>query len=486
MNKTTRILNDKNPDKTGKTRYIILLMLFLVTTINYSDRAVLSIAGVPLAQELSIDPVSMGYIFSAFAWSYVIGQIPGGKLADRYGSRRVYFWSILIWSILTVLQAGVFIFKGVMLSGVISLTVISLFTLRFLVGLAESPAFPGNSRVVSSWFPTKERGTASAVFNSAQYFATALFAPIIAWFTASLGWESAFIFMGCIGIVFSFIWLRVVYTPDKHPRISSSEYDFIKTGGALVNLEGERVSESEDVQSAKKSESSRPKITIRMLLSQRMLLGIYLAQYSISTLTWFFISWFPIYLIKERGMSILSAGFAASLPAICGFCGGVLGGVISDTLLKKGYSLSFSRKIPIIFGMLCSMSIIVCNYIDSVSLVIFFMSLSFFGKGVGALGWAVVSDTSPKEAIGLSGGLFNTIGNISGIVTPIVIGYIIKMTNSFDWALVYVACFALATIFFYVFMVGDIKRVNFSDLSPEFNNSSKNLPEIPFKKEIKH
>jgi len=468
MNSTTETASNKSAVKTGYMRYVILLMLFLVTAINYGDRAVLSIAGVPMAQELDIDPVSMGYVFSAFAWSYVIGQIPGGKLLDKFGSKRVYFWSIFIWSVFTLLQAGVFIFKGFSIGGIVSLAVVSLFTLRFLVGLAESPAFPGNSRIVSAWFPSKERGTASAVFNSAQYFATALFAPIIGWFTVTFGWESAFIFMGSLGIIISLLWLKVIYSPVRHPGISSAELTFIKNGGALVNLDDNYENKSA------KDDSQQNKVTIGMLLRQRMLLGIYLAQYSISTLTWFFISWFPVYLIKERGMTVLGAGFAASLPAICGFIGGILGGVISDVLLKRGYSLSVARKSPIILGMLCSMTIIACNYIDSIGLVIFFMSLSFFGKGIGALGWAVVSDTSPKEAVGLSGGLFNTIGNISGIVTPIVIGYIIHATGSFQWALVYVSIFAFVTIFCYLFLVGEIKRVNFFSDAPGINNSDSN------------
>ncbi|WP_446916441.1 MFS transporter, partial [Klebsiella pneumoniae] len=354
--------------------------------------------------------------------------------------KRVYFWSIFLWSLFTMLQGGVFIFKGMSLAGIVSLSVFSLFALRFIVGLMESPAFPGNGRLVSSWFPTRERGTASAVFNSAQYFATAIFAPILGWFTSSHGWHTSFLFMGIIGIIISLIWLRIIYEPSKHPSLSKNELDFISEGGALIHLGRENEIKLKD-------EAPVNKVTVRMLLSQRMLVGVYLAQYSITTLTWFFISWFPVYLIKERHMTVLGAGFAASLPALCGFMGGVLGGIFSDVLLKKGYTLSVARKVPIIIGMLCSMLMVACNYVDSVGVVIFLMSLSFFGKGLGALGWAVVSDTSPKEAIGLSGGLFNTIGNVAGIITPIVIGYIINATGSFQWALVYVSFFALLTIF---------------------------------------
>jgi ACS family glucarate transporter-like MFS transporter/ACS family D-galactonate transporter-like MFS transporter len=176
-------------------------------------------------------------------------------------------------------------------------------------------------------------------------------------------------------------------------------------------------------------------------------------------LTYFFLTWFPVYLVQARGMSILKAGFVASLPAICGFLGGVLGGVISDFLLRRGYSLTVARKVPIVAGMLLSVSMIACNYVDAEWLVVGIMALAFFGKGIGALGWAVVADTAPKEVIGLAGSIFNTFGNIAGIVTPIVIGYILSVTGSFNGALVFVGINALVTVLSYLVIVQDIRRV---------------------------
>jgi ACS family glucarate transporter-like MFS transporter len=190
-----------------------------------------------------------------------------------------------------------------------------------------------------------------------------------------------------------------------------------------------------------------------------MMVGIYVAQYCINAMTYFFITWFPVYLVQARGMTILKAGFVASVPAVCGFTGGILGGFLSDWLLRKHFSLTAARKIPIIAGMLLSMSIIVCNYTDSETLVIVFMALAFFGKGLGALGWAVNSDTAPKQIAGLSGGLLNTCGNISSITTPIAIGYIVNETGSFNGALVYVGLHALVAAVCYLIVVGEIKRV---------------------------
>jgi ACS family glucarate transporter-like MFS transporter len=428
-----------------RTRWMILAMLFAITTINYADRATISIAAPGIKKELGLDAVQMGFVFSAFAWSYVVAQLPGGWLLDRFGSKITYFFSIFLWSVFTMFTGVAGFFAG-------GAAVAMLFTLRLLVGAAEAPSFPGNSRIASAWFPTNERGLAAAIFNSAQYFATVLFAPIMGWLVHSYGWHSVFYVMGGLGILMSFVWLKTIYGPKDHPSVSQSELKYIQDGGALVDLDsGNRSAQVSQVDTF---------AAIRELLSNRMLLGVYIGQYCITTLTYFFLTWFPVYLVQERHMTILKAGFVASLPAIAGFLGGIVGGWISDRLNKAGYSLSVSRKVPIVLGMLLSMSMIACNYIETDMLVVAIMSLAFFGKGIGALGWAVVSDTSPKEAGGLSGALFNTFGNTAGITTPIVIGYIVQATGSFAGALVFVGANAAMAIASYLFIVGDIKRVS--------------------------
>jgi MFS transporter, ACS family, glucarate transporter len=428
----------------SRVRLFIVTMLFLVTTVNYADRATLSIAGTALSKELHLDPIAMGYVFSAFGWSYVIAQVPGGWLLDRYGSRWVYALSILAWSIVTMLQGSVGFFSA-------GTAVVVLFGLRFLVGFAEAPSFPANARIVAAWFPGNERGTASAFFNSGQYFATVLFAPLMGWIAHDFGWRYVFYVMGVLGLIMGVVWIKTMYGPKEHPAINEVEFDYIKGGGALVDLDGPQ---------DKNITAGGPKWDhLRQLLSNRMMLGVYIGQYCINTLTYFFLTWFPVYLVKERGLNILQAGFVAVLPALCGVIGGLLGGVISDYILRKTSSLTLARKIPIVGGMLLSMAIIGCNYVDSQAMVVGLMALAFFGKGIGALGWAVVSDTSPKEAGGISGGLFNTFGNLSSITTPIVIGYILAATGSFAGALVFVGANALVAAVAYLVIVGKIERV---------------------------
>lgn len=443
VNSSVDNLEEMAPEaKPTRVRYLILSALFVVTTINYADRATLSIAGDAIQKEFNISSIGLGYILSAFGWAYVLGQIPGGWLLDRFGSKRVYGIGIFVWSVFTLLQA----FVG-QLSFVSA--VVSLFLLRMLVGFAEAPSFPGNARIVAAWFPTGERGTASAVFNSAQYFAAAVFAPVMGWLTHSFGWPSVFLVMGLVGVLLSGAWFRLIYSPRRHPLVNRAELDHLEANGALVDLDHGAVAAG----------NTPGWHYVRQLLQSRMLLGVYLAQYCINSITWFFLTWFPLYLVQERGMSILKAGFMASLPAMGGFGGGILGGMVSDWLLRRGYSLSFARKAPIVVGLGLATSMVLCNYVKSEVLIVGLMALAFFGKGLGALGWAVVSDTSPRQIAGLSGGLFNTFGNIASISTPIVIGYIIDATGSFEWALVYVAANAGVAVFSYLLIVGRIERV---------------------------
>jgi ACS family glucarate transporter-like MFS transporter len=202
---------------------------------------------------------------------------------------------------------------------------------------------------------------------------------------------------------------------------------------------------------------------IKQLLRTRLMIGIFLGQFCINAITYFFITWFPVYLVQQRGMSILHAGFVAAIPAICGFSGGILGGLFSDFMLRRGFSLTAARKTPIVAGMLLSMSMVICNYVDAQWLVVFIMALAFLGKGIGALGWAVVSDVVPREIAGLSGGLFNMFGNISSITTPIIIGYIIQGTGSFNGALVFIAANSAVAILSYLVIVGEIRRIELRD-----------------------
>ena len=228
----------------------------------------------------------MGYMLSAYAVAYVIGQIPGGMLLDRFGSRTTYIWALALWSVFTITQGFVGALTGLSAA-------IMLYAMRFAVGLASAPCFPANARIVSNWFPTAERGTATAIFNSAQYFALVAFAPLMGWLVHGFGWPSVFYVMGGVGIVAVILFARFVHSPLDHPDIGKLEFDYIEKGGALIRLDEKAI--------------RRPtQLTWRnvgQLLGNSTLVGIYLGQYCINVLTYFFLTWFPVYLVQQRGMS---------------------------------------------------------------------------------------------------------------------------------------------------------------------------------------
>lgn len=435
--------------KKTNVRWMVVALLFIITAINYADRATISIAGPAISKELGLTSVHMGYIFSAFGWAYVIAQLPGGWLLDRFGSKRVYSIGLLLWSFSVMLQGAAAFFTGLTAAVV-------LFSFRYLMATFEAPSFPANARIVAAWFPSNERGTASAIFNSAQYFATVLFAPFMAWIVTSFGWHYVFFVMGFFGLIILVFWRKFIYDPKEHPLANKAEVDYIEAGGGLVSMDMKIKSNS--------SETKGPQFNIiKQLVTNRVYVGMCIAQYCINAITFFFISWFPVYLVQARGMDILHAGFAAAVPALFGFSGGILGGIFSDFLIRHNVSLSTARKIPIVSGMMLSMAMVGCNYVSSTFFVILLMAVAFFGKGFGALGWAVGSDVFPKQAAGIAGGFFNMCGNLSSIVTPIVIGYIVATTGSFEWALVFTVVHGFLAAFSYLVIVGKIQRIELKE-----------------------
>lgn len=413
-------------------RYIILTVLFITTAINYIDRSAVSVAAPEMTKDIHLDAVSLGIAFSAFNWSYAFLQIPGGWMLDRFGARVVYGVGLIVWSIFTIFQGWV--------SGFLM-----LFLFRFIVGFAEAPSFPGNSRLTTMWFPQHERGVAVATYNSAQYFGLALFTPVMAWILQTYGWHSLFYVAGIAGLVIALFWFKIIREPKNHPRVNQAEIDYIQKGGGLANV-GDKPLKIKWAHA-------------KLLLTNRQMIGIYIAQFSLNTIVYFFLTWFPTYLVQAKHMSMLKVGFVASIPYAGAFFGGMVGGYLSDFLLKRGKSLGAARKTPIILGFLFSSVIVLANFTSSPALIVLIMSIAFFAKGMAGLTWTLVGDMSPKEIIGLSAGIFNTSGNLAGIVIPIVIGYILKATNSFNDALLFISIVLLIGALSYIFIVNKVERI---------------------------
>ena len=435
-----------NMEKRTNYRFVALAMILALLTLSTADRAAISIAAGGMQKALSLDKTSMGILMSAFSWAYVLGQIPSGWLGDKIGSKKIMAIGVALWSIATFIMG---------FSGWFFFSFGALIVLRICLGAFETPVGPGSGRILAAWFPTSERGVAGSIFNSAQYVSIAIFSPFMGWLAYKYGWEYVYIIMGGLGFIFLAFWLKLFYVPRKHPKVNQAELDYIAAGGGVIDLD----SNLGNTDSKTAAKSSFNWSDISKLFKSRMLVGIFIAQYCVNAITYFFMTWFPNYLVTARHFNILTAGIVASLPAIFGCIGGLSSGFVSDGLLKKSGSLSIARKVPITIGLLLSTSIILCNYTDSNTVVVAFMCLAFFGKGFGSLGWTVISVTAPKKIVGVASGVFNGLGNLAGVIVPVIIGIIVDKSGSFNGALVFVGVHGVIAVLSYWLIVGKIQRL---------------------------
>ncbi|MFE1282844.1 MFS transporter [Klebsiella aerogenes] len=416
--------------KRSRTRIFILSLLSLGTMINYLDRTILAIVAPKLTTEIHIDPAMMGIVFSAFAWTYALAQIPGGMFLDRFGNKLTYALSIFFWSLFTLLQS-------------FSLGLKSLLLLRLGLGVSEAPCFPANSRIVSKWFPQHERAKATATYTIGEYIGLAAFSPLLYLILEHHGWRILFFLTGGLGILFTFVWWRFYHEPHESKTANKAELDYI--GADQIANKSENI--PFNWHDAKR------------LLCCRQIIGASLGQFAGNTTLVFFLTWFPTYLAKERQLPWLDVGFFATWPFLAAAVGIIFGGWLSDRLLKRTGSANISRKLPIISGLLLSSCIIAANWVSANSSVIIIMSIAFFGQGMVGLGWTLISDIAPDNMAGLTGGIFNFCANLASIIAPLIIGVIISATGNFFYALIYVGVTALIGVIAYIFIIGDIKRI---------------------------
>lgn len=415
-----------------RTRFMILALISGGTMINYLDRSVMGIAAPSISADLGLNAAMMGLIFSAFSWTYAAAQIPGGILIDRLGTKLTYWLALTLWSLFTGLQG-------------LAQGFLSLLGLRFLVGITEAPCFPTNSRVVATWFPQSERARATSIYTFAEYIGLAFLTPLLFWVLHAYGWRFLLMAVGLLGILYGLVWWRKYHEPHQSSTANQAELDYIEQGGGVVD----------GGQKAHVFQWSQ----IPALLKHRNMLGICLGQFACNSTNVFFLTWFPTYLVTERHMPWLKVGWVAVLPFIAASLGTLVGGWLSDALLRRGYSLNVARKLPVIAGLLTASVIVLANYVESDALVIAILCIAYFAQGMSALAWMIVSDIAPKGLLGLSGGLFNLFANAAGIVTPLTIGIIVSATGSFVWALAFVSTITALGALCYLFMVSDLRRL---------------------------
>ncbi len=421
--------------KPTRVRLTVLALLSTGTMINYLDRTVLSIAAPGIAHELQLGPATMGLIFSAFAWSYTGFQLPGGLFLDRFGARLTYFLSVSSWAVFTLLQG-------------FSAGLKSLLVYRIGLGIAESPCFPTNSRVVATWFPRQERARATSVYTVGEYVGLAFLSPPLFWLIATYGWRAPFFVSGFAALFFAFVWWIRYREPGDDRRINRAELAYIAAGEGLA------------ANSSRKGNFSWART--RRLLCHRQIWGAGIGQFAGNSTLVFFLTWFPTYLATARGMGWIKVGLFAVLPFMAAAVGVLAGGIFSDYLVRRTGSLNIGRKLPIVGGLVLATGIVGANYVASNAAVIAIMSIAFFGQGLVGLGWTVVSDIAPGNYAGLVGGIFNFMANFAGIITPLAIGLIVERTGSFAYALGFMASLTVIGALSYLILLGDIKRLELS------------------------
>jgi MFS transporter, ACS family, D-galactonate transporter len=411
-----------------------MVLLFVSVTINYLDRSNLSITAPAMRTALGIDTEQMGYVLSAFGWTYALCQIPGGWLVDRIAPRVLFASLIVAWSVATIMLG-------------FTTSIAGLMAVRMLVGALEAPSYPINNRVVTTWFPERERATAIGFYTSGQYVGIAFLTPVLVWIQTRFGWHMVFVATGALGLVWGLVWYAMYRPPHEFPGTSAAEIDQIRRGGGLVDLDR-----------TERQHRAFSGADLAHVLSSRKLWGVYFGQFALTSTLWFFLTWFPTYLVQERGMSFVKAGFLASLPFLAAFVGVLSSGVLSDAMVRRGASLGTARKVPIVAGLLLSTSIVGANFVDRPAAIVGFLALAFFGNGLASITWSLVSAIAPQRLLGLTGGVFNFFGNLSGITVPIVIGYLAKYYG-FSAGLAYIALLALLGAMSYVFVVGRVERL---------------------------
>ena len=386
-------------------RWTILSMLFLAMVINYVDRAALSIAMPFITQDYHLTPAEKGLIFSSFFFGYALFCFVGGYLADRFGPKRVLTWSMGFWSVLCGSTALAFNFW-------------SLLIVRALFGVGEGPVSTTANKAINSWFPITERARAIGIAQAGGPLGGALAGPIVGFLAIWLGWRVAFLVIACIGILWAVAWWRMAAsTPKEHPRVSAEEL-------ALINAEREA-----PVQAA----GEAPRTPVMQVIKQRAVLVSGLSLFCYNYILYFFMTWFPSYLIDAKGIDLKSMSVVTALPWLVGTFGFIGGGLLIDWVFKRTGRRLYSRKLVLVSCLLVAASCVaLTGQLESISAAVAVMTVAvgFLMLSAPAY-WSMIQDAVPDHQVGTAGGFMHGLANLSGIVAPTVTGLIIQSTGTF-------------------------------------------------------
>jgi ACS family hexuronate transporter-like MFS transporter len=386
-------------------RWFVVALLFLAGVINYLDRAALSIAAPLIQKDLNFSHAQMGIVFSSFFIGYALFNFVGGVLSDKVGAKRVFGTAMGVWSVFcgaTALASGI----G------------SLIVLRVLFGMGEGPFSSSNSKMVNNWFPRKEVASAIGVISSGTPLGGALAGPVVGFMAVQFGWRWAFVAIMLLGLLWLVLWAATTTEhPHENTRVTPDELELIRAGQA----DEQAIAHSADGE----------RLGLRHFLKKPIILATAFAFFSYNYVLFFFLSWFPTYLTEAHHLSLRDMSFATVIPWLLGSIGLAAGGFISDFILRLTGKPLLSRKL--VLGS-CLGAAAVCvalaGRVASTQSAVALMSVSiFFLYVTGAVYWAVIQDTVPREHVGGVGGFVHLLANLAGVIGPAVTGFIVEATH---------------------------------------------------------
>jgi MFS transporter, ACS family, D-galactonate transporter len=411
-------------DRRGRRRWLVATFVMVITAIAYIDRVNLSVAAPVLTKEFGTNAAVMGLLLSSFTWTYTVLNVPAGMLVDRVRIRVLYSAALLVWAASS--------FATVLVN-----SIGALFGPRLLLGVGEAPFAPAAIRTLSDWLPKQERGLGSSMFISGVALGSAVGPPGLAFLVSAHGWRSCFLASGVLSLLAAVVWFVWYRHPSEDPRLSAAERAHIEAGQEPYQQQG--------------------RAPWRLIVKHRDIWAITGGYFCLLYILYTFITWVPSYLVQDRHMTVLNSGFATSIPWVCAFLVGITAGRASDIALRRGMSTLNARKVVLVSGMVAALAILGTAFSDSESVAIFCLSVSTSGIifANGAV-WAATQDV--MRSLNLSGsaaGFVNGLGNVGGILGPIVTGALAYATASFVVPLVVAAALALVGALAWAFGMRD-------------------------------
>jgi ACS family hexuronate transporter-like MFS transporter len=368
-------------------------MLFASTVINYMDRQTLSLLAPYLKVTYHWTNSDYASLVIAFRVAYAIGQTVCGRGVDRIGTRRGISFSVLFYSIVSVLTPfanGLLSFMG----------------FRFMLGLGESANWPAATKVVSEWFPAKERALATAFFDSGSSIGGALSPFLVLWIYFRWGWRPAFVVPGILGFIWLLVWRRFYYPPEEHPNISDGELDLLRKENRAEEVTG-----------------ATAKVRWRDLLRLPQTWGVIVAR-AFTDPVWYFVTdWFPVYLVA-KGIDLRSGLIAIWVPFLAADLGNFAGGAASGYLVRRGWSLGWARKAVVVAGGCGTMLLIPTVFTQNIWLITLLFALATFSYACfSTIANVLPSDLYKSNAVATVSGLSGTGSGIGTIIAMKAVGY---------------------------------------------------------------